>query len=115
RQKLDYQPAYLGRQNDGSFLLSGPYSRTTDSNSPSFFRLVLPQGTPTPTGTSVPTDEGSVGAASDVTTTFCSVTSSGTTSVSLIDPNWAGQRPPGFQMPGASRAFAVYTTSSDTT
>ena len=114
RQKLDYQPAYLGRQNDGSFLLSGPYSRTTDSNSPSFFRLVLPPGTPTPTGTSVPTDEGSVGAASDVTTTFSSVTSSGTTSVSLIDPNWAGQLPPGFQIAGANLAFEVYTTSNYT-
>jgi uncharacterized delta-60 repeat protein len=112
RQKLDYQPAYLARQNDGSFLLSGPYSKTTDNNSPSFFRLVLPPGVATPTGSNITTNEGSVGSASDITVNFGSVSQAGTTSVSVIDPNWAGQLPPGFQITGASLAFEVYTTSS---
>ena len=114
RQKLDYQPAYLARQSDGSFLLSGPYSKTTDNTSPSFFRLVLPPGVPTqPNGSNpVSVDEGSVGSASDVTVTFASVSQAGGTSVSVIDPNWAGQLPPGFQITGASLAFEVYTTSS---
>jgi uncharacterized delta-60 repeat protein len=114
RQKFDYQPAYLVRQGDGSFLLSGPYSRATDNNSPSFFRLVLPPGVPTPTGSNVSVDQGSVGAASDITTTFGAVGSAGTTSVSVIDPNWAGQLPSGFQITGANLAFEIYTTSSYT-
>ena len=114
RQKFDYQPAYLARQNDGSFLLSGPYSRAIDNISPSFFRLILPPGAPTPTGTNVSVDEGSAGAASDVTTSFSNVTSTGTTSVSVIDPNWAGQLPSGYQVVGANLAFEVYTTSSYT-
>jgi uncharacterized delta-60 repeat protein len=114
RQKFDYQPAYLARQNDGSFLLSGPYSRAIDNISPSFFRLILPPGAPTPTGTNVSVDEGGAGAASDVTTSFGNVTSTGTTSVSVIDPNWAGQLPSGYQVVGANLAFEVYTTSSYT-
>ena len=43
RKIYDYQPAYLKRQSDGSFLLSGPYSNG-NGNSPSFFRLLLPPG-----------------------------------------------------------------------
>jgi len=116
RQKLDYQPAYLARQNDGSFLLSGPYSRLSDNNSPSFLRLVLPPGVPTsPNGSNpVSVDEGSAGSASDITVTFGAVGQAGTTSVSVIDPSWAGQLPPGFQIAGANLAFEVYTTSSYT-
>jgi uncharacterized delta-60 repeat protein len=114
RKKLDYQPAYLARQNDGSFLLSGPYSRTTDNISPSFFRLVLPPGVPTPTGTNVSVDEGSVGSASNIALNFGTVSQAGTTSVSVIDPNWAGQLPSGFQITGANLAFEIYTTSSYT-
>src|SRR5207237_1580000 len=114
RQKLDYQPAYLARQSDGSFLLSGPYSKTTDNTSPSFFRLVLPPGVTTPSGTSVSVDEGSVGSASNITVNFGSVSQAGSTSVSVIDPNWAGQLPPGFQIAGPNLAFEVYTTSAYT-
>src|SRR5436190_8068863 len=114
RQKFDYQSAYLARQNDGSFLLSGPYSRATDNISPSFFGLIFPPGAPTPTGNNVSVDEVSAGVASDVTTSFGNVTSTGTTSVSVIDPNWAGQLPSGYQIVGANLAFEVYTTSSYT-
>jgi uncharacterized delta-60 repeat protein len=114
RQKFDYQPAYLARQADGSFLLSGPYSKATDNISPSFFRLLLPPGATTPTGTDVNVPEGSVGSASNINVNFGSVTQAGGTSVSLIDPNWAGQLPPGFQIAGANLAFEVYTTSSYT-
>jgi uncharacterized delta-60 repeat protein len=114
RQKLDYQPAYLARQGDGSFLLSGPYSKTTDNTSPSFFRLVLPPGVPTPTGTNVTSNEGSVGSASGVTVNFGSVSEAGSTSVSVIDPQWAGQLPSGYQVAGTNLAFEVYTTSSYT-
>lgn len=125
RQKLDYQPAYLARQSDGSFLLSGPYSKTTDNNSPSFFRLLLPPGVPTPTATpgatpgptsvdlGSPIGSGGTGA-SDVMATFSDVNTAGTTSVSLINPDWAGQLPPGFQIAGANLAFEVYTTASYT-
>src|SRR5262249_24105744 len=114
RQKLDYQPAYLARQGDGSFLLSGPYSTTTDNKSPSFFRLVLPPGVPTPTGTNVTSSEGTVGSASDVTVNFGSVSQAGSTSVSVIDPQWAGQLPSGYQVAGTNLAFEVYTTSTYT-
>jgi uncharacterized delta-60 repeat protein len=114
RQKLDYQPAYLARQSDGSFLLSGPYSRATDNISPSFFRLLLPSGVPTPTGNNVSVNEGAVGSASNVTATFGTVSQAGSTSVSVIDPNWAGQLPSGFQIAGPNLAFEVYTTSSYT-
>ena len=114
RQKLDYQPAYLARQNDGSFLLSGPYSPANNNNSPSFLRLVLPPGALTPAGTNVTVNEGNVGSASNITVNFGSVGQAGGTSVSVIDPNWAGQLPPGFQIAGANLAFEVYTTSSYT-
>src|SRR5690349_7998642 len=96
RQKLDYQPAYLARQSDGSFLLSGPYSKTIDNSSPSFFQLLLPPGEPTPTGNDVDVDAGSAGNASDITVNFGGVDQAGGTSVAPIDPNWAGQLPPGF-------------------
>jgi uncharacterized delta-60 repeat protein len=116
RHKFDYfayQSAHLARQSDGSFLLSGPYSRTTDNKAPSFFRLLLPPGAPTSAGTGgVSTDAGSVGTATDVTTTFSTVGTAGTTSVSIIDPNWAGQLPSGYQIAGANLAFEVYTTAS---
>jgi uncharacterized delta-60 repeat protein len=114
RQKFDYQPAYLARQSNGSFLLSGPYSQITDNKSPSFFRLLLPPGVPTPTGSNVTVNEGSVGSASNITVNFgtvCTSCPAGTTSVSVIDPNWAGQLPQGFQVAGANLAFEVYTTS----
>jgi hypothetical protein len=114
RQKFDYQPALLARQGDGSFLLSGPYSRPKDNQSPSFFRLVLAPGVPTPTGSNVSVNEGSVGSASNVTVSFGGVSQAGNTSVSVIDPNWAGQLPPGFQVAGPQLAFEVYTTSSYT-
>src|SRR5207249_4483938 len=75
------------------------------------FRLILPPGVTTPTGSNVNVDEGAAGSASDVTVNFGSVTQAGSTSVSVIDPNWAGQLPPGFQIAGANLAFEVYTTS----
>jgi uncharacterized delta-60 repeat protein len=114
RQKFDYQPAYLARQSDGSFLLSGPYSRATDNLSPSFFRLLLAPGAPTPAGSYVSVNEGAVGSASNITVDFDAVAQAGNTSVSVIDPNWAGQLPPGFQVAGPDVAFEVYTTSSYT-
>src|SRR5207249_2681118 len=115
RQKFDYQPAYLARQNDGSFFLSGPYSRATDNQSPSFFRLLLPPGVPTPADTNpVTVNEGSAGSASNITVTFAGVSTSGTTSVSVIDPQWAGQLPQGFQIAGPNLAFEVYTTATPT-
>jgi uncharacterized delta-60 repeat protein len=40
RQKFDSHPAYLRRQLDGSFLLSGPYSPAGQNRSPSFLRIV---------------------------------------------------------------------------
>ena len=113
REIYDYQPAYLKRQPDGSFLLSGPYSATT-GYSPSFFRLLLPPGVPTPPGTDVTVDLGGSGEADDVTVNFNTVENAGTTSVALIDPEWAGELPPGYQIAGADLAFEVYTTATYT-
>lgn len=114
RQIYDYQPAYLKRQSDGSFLLSGPYSRATDNFSPSFFRLLLPPGVPTPPGNDVTVNAGNVGNADDITVNFGAVNNGGSTTVALIDPNWAGQLPPGFEIAGTDLAFEIYTTSSYT-
>src|SRR5262249_54663888 len=111
REIYDYQPAYLKRQPDGSFLLSGPYS-AGNGLSPSFFRLLLPPGVPTPTGTDVTVDLGSAGAADDVTVNFDTVESGGTTSVELIDPQWAGELPPGYQIAGSELAFEIWTTAT---
>ena len=69
REIYDYQPAYLKRQPDGSFLLSGPYS-AGNGYSPSFFRLLLPPGVPTPPGTDVTVDLGGSGGADDITVNF---------------------------------------------
>jgi uncharacterized delta-60 repeat protein len=113
REIYDYQPAYLKRQPDGSFLLSGPYS-AGNGLSPSFFRLLLPPGVPTPPGTDVTVDLGGSGGAGDVTVNFNSVENGGTTSVELIDPEWAGELPPGYQIAGANLAFEVYTTATYT-
>jgi uncharacterized delta-60 repeat protein len=113
REIYDYQPAYLKRQPDGSFLLSGPYS-AGNGYSPSFFRLLLPPGVPTPIGTEVTVDLGSSGEADDVTVNFGSVRNEGTTSVELIDPEWAGELPPGYEIAGADLAFEIYTTATYT-
>ncbi|HZS18892.1 MAG TPA: delta-60 repeat domain-containing protein [Candidatus Udaeobacter sp.] len=113
RQIYDYQPAYLKRQPDGSFLLSGPYSNG-NGYSPSFFRLLLPPGVPTPPGTDVTVDLGGNGGADDITVNFNSVQNAGTTSVELIDPEWAGELPPGYQIVGTNLAFEVWTTATYT-
>jgi uncharacterized delta-60 repeat protein len=113
REIYDYQPAYLKRQPDGSFLLSGPYSAGIGI-SPSFFRLLLPPGMPTPPGTDITVDLGGSGGADDVTVNFESVQNGGTTSVELIDPEWAGELPPGYEIAGADLAFEVYTTATYT-
>jgi hypothetical protein len=110
REIYDYQPAYLKRQPDGSFLLSGPYS-AGNGYSPSFFRLVLPPGVPTLPGTDVTVDLGGSGSAGDVTINFDSVQGGGTTSIELIDPQWAGDMPPDYQIAGANLAFEIYTTA----
>src|SRR4029077_6366512 len=110
---FDYQPAYLKRQPDGSFLLSGPYS-AGNGYSPSFFRLLLPPGVPTPPGTDVTVDLGSAGGADDVTVTFNSVQSGGTTSIAPINPEWAGELPPGFQIVAPNLAFEIWTTATYT-
>src|SRR4029077_5495657 len=39
RQKFDYHTAYLARQSDDSFLLSGPYSLPNQTQSPSFIHI----------------------------------------------------------------------------
>ena len=113
REIYDYQPAYLKRQPDGSFLLSGPYS-AGNGNSPSFFRLLLPPGVETPTGTDVTVDLGDSGGAADITVNFDSVQNGGSTSAELIDPEWAGELPPGYQIVGADLAFEVWTTATYT-
>jgi uncharacterized delta-60 repeat protein len=110
REIFDYQPAYLKRQPDGSFLLSGPYS-AGNGYSPSFFRLLLPPGVDTPPGTDVSVDLGGSGAASDIIVNFDSVENGGTTSAELIDPEWAGELPPGYRIAGADLAFEIYTTA----
>jgi hypothetical protein len=114
RQKFDYQPAYLKRQKDGSFILSGPYSRAGQTESPSLLRLLLPPGVPTPTGANQTVSSGPVGGASNVNVTFNSVNGAGETSVALIDPQWAGEMPPGYAIDGANLAFEIYTTCSYT-
>ena len=111
REIYDYQQAYLKRQPDGSFLLSGPYS-AGNGNSPSFFRLLLPPGVPTPTGTDVTVDLGGNGSADDITVNFNSVQNGGTTSAELIDPEWAGELPQGYQIVGANLAFEIWTTAT---
>ena len=113
REKYDFQPAYLKRQPDGSFLLSGPYS-AGNGYSPSFFRLLLPPGVPTPPGTDVTVDLGANGGADDITVNFDSVQNGGTTSAELIDPEWAGELPPGYQIVGANLAFEIWTTATYT-
>jgi len=113
REKFDYQPAYLKRQPDGSFLLSGPYS-AGNGYSPSFFRLLLPPGVETPSGTDVTVDLGGSGGADDITLNFDSVQNGGTTSAELIDPEWAGELPPGYRIAGADLAFEIYTTATYT-
>jgi hypothetical protein len=113
REIYDYQPAYLKRQPDGSFLLSGPYS-AGNGPSPSFFRLLLPPGVETPPGTDITVDLGSSGGADEITVNFNTVENAGTTSVALIDPEWAGELPPGYQIAGANLAFEVYTTATYT-
>ena len=113
REIYDYQPAYLKRQPDGSFLLSGPYS-AGNGLSPSFFRLLLPPGVPTPPGSDITVDVGGAGGANDVTVNFNTVQNGGTTSAQLIDPEWAGQLPPGYQIAGADLAFEVWTTATYT-
>src|SRR5262249_50856486 len=85
REIYDYQRAYLKRQPDGSFLLSGPYS-SGNGYSPSFFRLLLPPGVDTPPGTDVTVDLGGAGLADDITVNFDSVENGGSTSVEPIDP-----------------------------
>jgi hypothetical protein len=111
REIFDYQPAYLKRQPDGSFLLSGPYS-AGNGYSPSFFRLLLPPGVDTPPGTDITVDLGSSGGANDITVNFDSVQNGGTTSAELIDPEWAGELPPGYQVIGTNLAFEIYTTAT---
>jgi uncharacterized delta-60 repeat protein len=113
REIYDFQPAYLKRQPDGSFLLSGPYS-AGNGYSPSFFRLLLPPGVPTPPGTDVTVNLGGSGGADDVTVNFNTVENAGTTSIEQIDPEWAGELPPGYQIAGADLAFEVYTTATYT-
>jgi hypothetical protein len=113
REKYDYQPAYLKRQPDGSFLLSGPYS-AGNSNSPSFFRLVLPPGETTPPGMDVTVNLGGAGGANDVTVNFDGVNNGGTTSVEPINPEWAGELPTGYQIAGTNLAFEIYTTATYT-
>jgi uncharacterized delta-60 repeat protein len=113
REIYDYQTAYLKRQPDGSFLLSGPYS-AGNGNSPSFLRLLLPPGVPTPPGTDVTVDLGSAGGADDITVNFDGVQNGGTTSAELIDPEWAGELPPGYQIVGANLAFEIWTTATYT-
>ena len=113
REIYDFQPAYLKRQPDGSFLLSGPYS-TGNGYSPSFFRLLLPPGVETPTGTDITVDLGGSGGANDITVNFNTIENAGTTSVELINPEWAGELNPGYQIVGADLAFEVYTTATYT-
>ena len=113
REIYDYQPAYLKRQPDGSFLLSGPYS-AGNGFSPSFFRLLLPPGVDTPAGTDITVDLGGAGRAGDITVNFESVQNSGTTSVELIDPEWAGELPPGYRIVGLDLVFEIYTTANYT-
>jgi hypothetical protein len=113
REIYDYQPAYLKRQPDGSFLLSGPY-RAGNGNWPSFFRLLLPPGVPTPPGMDITVDLGTSGGANDVTANFGGVQNGGTTSAELIDPQWAGELPPGYQIVGADLAFEIWTTATYT-
>ena len=111
REIYDYQPAYLKWQPDGSFLLSGPYS-AGNGYSPSFFRLLLPPGVPTPPGADVTVDLGGTGGADDITVEFNGVQNGGTTSVELIDPQWAGELPAGYQIAGANLAFEIWTTAT---
>ena len=113
REIYDFQPAYLKRQPDGSFLLSGPYS-SGNGYSPSFFRLLLPPGADTPPGMDVTVDLGCAGRADDITVNFDSVENRGATSVEPIDPEWAGELPPGYRIPGADLAFEIYTTATYT-
>ena len=113
REIYDYQSAYLKRQPDGSFLLSGPYSAGNGS-SPSFFRLLLPPGVQTPAGTDVTVDLGGSGGAEDVTVNFNTVETGGTTSLEQIEPQWAGDLPRGYRIVGPDLAFEIYTTATYT-
>ena len=113
REIYDYQPTYLKRQPDGSFLLSGPYS-AGNGFSPSFFRLLLPPGVKTPAGTDVTVDLGGSGGADDVTVNFNTVETGGTTSLEQIEPQWAGDLPRGYRIVGPDLAFEIYTTATYT-
>jgi hypothetical protein len=76
--------------------------------------LLLPPGVPTPLGTDVTVDLGGNGRADDITVNFASVQNGGTTSVEPIDPDWAGELPPGYQIVGADLAFEIWTTATYT-
>ncbi|MEP7015913.1 MAG: hypothetical protein ABI925_10770, partial [Verrucomicrobiota bacterium] len=114
RRKFDTRPAYLAPQSDGSFLLSGPYTRNGDTLTPSFLRLVPAPAMQTTAGTNVSVNMGTVGAAA-INLTFPNVTSSGTTTVSPINPSSAGTLPSGFELSGGNLAFEITTTATFTT
>jgi hypothetical protein len=59
-------------------------------------------------------DLGGNGRADDITVNFDNVQNSGTTSAELIDPQWAGELPPGYQIVGADLAFEIWTTATYT-
>jgi len=60
----------------------------------------------TPTGSSVPVDAG------NIDLTFGQVTQPGTTTVSHINPEYAGDLPSGYELAGANLAFEISTTAT---
>jgi uncharacterized delta-60 repeat protein len=115
RDNLDPLIATLGLQQDGSFLLSGPYHLPNQSRTPNFVRLTPPAGAiSTPDGTSVTISVPPV-ASTTFDLTFPTVTLGGVTNIVAIDPAVAGSLPDGYTLPGTNLAFEINTTSRYTT
>jgi sugar lactone lactonase YvrE len=68
----------------------------------------------TPVGSNVPVNIGTVGSAV-VALTFPQITVAGTTTVTPIDPSFAGTLPSGFELTGGNLAFQITTTATYTT
>ena len=114
REIYDYQPAYLKRQPDGSFLLSAARTAPATVIHPPFSAYFSRRVWTRRRVTDVTVDLGDSGGAADITVNFDSVQNGGSTSAELIDPEWAGELPPGYQIVGADLAFEVWTTATYT-
>jgi hypothetical protein len=102
----------------GGTAISPPFASGiggTDGNvGPEFLAFMPGAVTPTPVGSNVMVNSGTVGSAV-IALTFPQVTVGGTTTVMPIDPSSAGTLPSGYQLTGGNLAFEITTTATYTT